>query len=88
MKEVVKLKEEFFWAWLAQGSPEAVDGYWLARRNAAVVVTKAKTRVWEEFTDTMEKGFWFAPKKLWQTGLVAGCVQQEMRTVDPDWGYY
>ncbi len=43
VKEAVRLKKEAFWAWLAQGSPEAADWYQEARRAAASVVTEAKT---------------------------------------------
>ena len=54
-------------AWLAQGSPETADRYREARRAAASVVAKAKTRVWEEFGEAMEKDFRLASKKFWQT---------------------
>jgi len=47
--------KEVFRAWLAQGSPETPDGYWEARRAAASAVAEAKTRVWEEFGEAMEK---------------------------------
>ena len=67
MKEAVRLKKEAFRAWLAQGSPETAGGYREARRTAASVVGKAKTRVWEEFGEAMEKDFRLASRKFWQT---------------------
>ena len=67
MKEAIRLKKEAFRAWLAQGSPETADGYQEARRAAASAVAKAKTRVWEEFGEAMEKDFRWASKKFWQT---------------------
>lgn len=39
----------------AQGSPEAADRYWEARRAAASAVAEAKTPVWEEFGEAMDK---------------------------------
>nr|XP_008292567.1 PREDICTED: collagen alpha-1(IV) chain-like [Stegastes partitus] len=57
VSEAVRLKKETFWAWLAQGSPEAAGKYWLAKRAAAVAVVEAITRVWEEFREAMEKDF-------------------------------
>ena len=69
MKEAVRLKKEAFLAWLAQGSPETTDGYQEARRAAASAVSKAKTAVWEEFRETMEKDFQLASRKFWQTVL-------------------
>jgi len=59
--------KEAFRAWLAQGSPETADGYLEARRAAASAVTEAKTRVWEEFGEAMEKDFRLASRKFWQT---------------------
>ena len=35
VKEAIKLKKEAFQVWLAQGSPEAADGYRRAKRGAA-----------------------------------------------------
>ena len=67
VKEAVRLKKEAFRAWLAQGSPETADRYRQARRAAASAVTKAKTQVWEEFGEAMEKDFRLASKKFWQT---------------------
>ena len=52
---------------MAQGSPETADRYRQARRAAASAVTKAKTQVWEEFGEAMEKDFRLASKKFWQT---------------------
>ena len=67
VKEAIRLKKGAFRAWLAQGSPKIADGYREARRAAASVVTKAKTRVWEEFGEAMEKDLRLASKKFWQT---------------------
>jgi len=52
---------------LAQGSPETADRYREARRAVASAVAEAKTRVWDEFGETMEKGFRLASRKFWQT---------------------
>ncbi|XP_060754316.1 microfibril-associated glycoprotein 4-like [Neoarius graeffei] len=46
---------ESYLAWLACGSPEAAVRYRRAKQNAALVVTEAKTRVWEEFNEVMER---------------------------------
>jgi len=46
VKEAIRLKKETFRAWLAQGSPETADA-----------VAEAKTRVWYEFGEDMEKDF-------------------------------
>ncbi len=67
VKEAVKLKKEAFQAWLAQRSPESADSYQEARRAAVSVVTKAKTRVWEDFGQAMEKDFRLASRKFWKT---------------------
>ena len=67
VKEAVRLKKEAFRAWLAQGSPETADGYQEARRAVASAVAKAKTQVWEEFGEAMEKDFRLASQKFWQT---------------------
>jgi len=64
VKEAVKLKKEAFRAWLAQGSPETADGYREARRVAASAVAEAKTRMWEEFGEAMEKDFQLASRKF------------------------
>jgi len=64
VKEAVRLKKEAFQSWLAQGSPETADGYQEAKMAAASAVSEAKTRVWEE---AMEKDFWLASRKFWQT---------------------
>jgi len=60
VKEAVRLKKEAFRACLAQGSPEAADAYREAKRTAASAIAEAKTRVWEEFGEAMEKDFWLA----------------------------
>ncbi|KAK3565371.1 hypothetical protein QTP86_007107 [Hemibagrus guttatus] len=49
VRDAVKLKKESYQAWLAQGTPEAAEAYRQAKRTTAVVVSEAKTRVWEEF---------------------------------------
>lgn len=67
MKEAVKLTIETFQAWLAQGSLEAVDRYWEASRAATSAVAEAKTWLWEELGEAMEKDFWFTSRKFWQT---------------------
>ncbi|KAK3550782.1 hypothetical protein QTP70_004917 [Hemibagrus guttatus] len=54
-------------AWLARGTPEAAEAYRQAKRTAAGVVSEAKTRVWEEFGEAMEKDYWTASGKFWQT---------------------
>ncbi|KAK3562609.1 hypothetical protein QTP86_002090 [Hemibagrus guttatus] len=62
-----KLKKESYRAWLAQGTPEAAEAYRQAKRAAARVVSEAKTRVWEEFGEAMEKDYRTASGKFWQT---------------------
>ena len=67
MRDAVKLKKESYRAFLVRGTPEAADGYRLAKRNAASVVAKAKTRAWEEFGEAMENDFRTASKRFWTT---------------------
>ncbi|KAK3532938.1 hypothetical protein QTP70_003794 [Hemibagrus guttatus] len=62
-----KLKKESYRAWLARGTPEAAEAYRQAKRTTAVVVSEAKTRVWEEFGEAMEKDYRTALGKFWQT---------------------
>ncbi|KAK3513701.1 hypothetical protein QTP70_028906 [Hemibagrus guttatus] len=67
VRDAVKLKKEFYRAWLARGTPEAAEAYRQAKRTTAVVVSEAKTRVWEEFGEAMEKDYRTASGKFWQT---------------------
>ncbi|KAK3571523.1 hypothetical protein QTP86_012904 [Hemibagrus guttatus] len=62
-----KLKKESYSVWLARGTPEAAEAYRQAKRTAARVVSEAKTRVWEEFGEAMEKDYRTASGKFWQT---------------------
>ncbi|KAK3510372.1 hypothetical protein QTP70_005671 [Hemibagrus guttatus] len=62
-----KLKKESYRAWLARGTPEAAEAYRQAKRTTAVVVSEAKTWVWEEFGEAMEKDYRTASGKFWQT---------------------
>lgn len=64
MNKAIKLKKEIFWAWLAKGSPEVADRYWVATGAAALAVSVAKTRVVEETGKAMEKDFQLASRKL------------------------
>lgn len=65
-KEAIRLRESSG-AWLACGTLEAVNGYWQAKQNAAQAVSKAKTWMWEELSETMEKDFRTASNQFWQT---------------------
>ncbi|KAK3533627.1 hypothetical protein QTP70_023381 [Hemibagrus guttatus] len=67
VRDAVKLNKESYRAWLARGTPEAAEAYRQAKRAAAQVVSKAKTRVWEEFGEAMEKDYQMASGKFWQT---------------------
>ncbi|KAK3562735.1 hypothetical protein QTP86_006512 [Hemibagrus guttatus] len=67
VRDAVKLKKESYQVWLARGTPEAAEAYWQAKRTTAVVVSEAKTRVWEEFGEAMEKDYRTALGKFWQT---------------------
>ncbi|KAK3552841.1 hypothetical protein QTP86_022544 [Hemibagrus guttatus] len=67
MIDLVVLKKESYRAWLARGTPEAAEAYLQAKRTTAVVVSEAKTRVWEEFGEAMEKDYRTASGKFWQT---------------------
>ncbi|KAK3516473.1 hypothetical protein QTP70_016707, partial [Hemibagrus guttatus] len=67
VRDAVKLKKESYRAWLAWGTPEAAEAYRQAKRTTAVVVSEAKTRVWEEFGEAMEKDYRTASGKFWQT---------------------
>jgi len=74
-REAVKLNKEAFQAWLAQGSPEAANRFWQARRAATAVVADANTRAWKEVGEAMEKNFQLAsrryglPQYPWQRPL-------------------
>ncbi|KAK3522957.1 hypothetical protein QTP86_010312 [Hemibagrus guttatus] len=67
VRDAVKLKKESYRAWLARRTPEAAEAYRQAKRTTAVVVSEAKTRVWEEFGEAMEKDYRTASGKFWQT---------------------
>ncbi|KAK3556168.1 hypothetical protein QTP70_005570 [Hemibagrus guttatus] len=67
VRDAVQLKKESYRAWLARGTPEAAEAYRQAKRTAAGVVSEAKTRVWEEFGEAMEKDYRTASGKFWQT---------------------
>ncbi|KAK3511772.1 hypothetical protein QTP70_021807 [Hemibagrus guttatus] len=67
VRDAVKLKKESYRAWLARGTPEAAEAYRQAKRTTAVVVSEAKTRVWEEFGEAIEKDYRTASGKFWQT---------------------
>ncbi|XP_076740219.1 uncharacterized protein LOC143418639 [Maylandia zebra] len=67
VKGATRLKKESYRAWLACGTPEAADRYRQAKRNAARAVAEAKTRVWEELGEAMEKDFRATSKRFWQT---------------------
>ncbi|KAK3529892.1 hypothetical protein QTP86_007210 [Hemibagrus guttatus] len=67
VRDAVKLKKESYQAWLAWGTPEAAEAYRQAKRTTAVVVSEAKTQVWEEFGEAMEKDYRTASGKFWQT---------------------
>lgn len=59
-----KLKMEFYKALLASETPEAATSYRLDKQCTA---TDAKTQMWEEFGEAIEKDFQLALKKFWQT---------------------
>ncbi|KAK3544079.1 hypothetical protein QTP86_001145, partial [Hemibagrus guttatus] len=67
VRDAVKLKKESYQAWLAWGTPEAAEAYRQAKQTTAMVVSEAKTRVWEEFGEAMEKDYRTASGKFWQT---------------------
>ncbi|KAK3548003.1 hypothetical protein QTP70_001912 [Hemibagrus guttatus] len=67
VRDAVKLKKESYRAWLARGTPEAAEAYRQAKQTTAVVVSEAKTRVWKEFGEAMEKDYRTASGKFWQT---------------------
>ncbi|KAK3514795.1 hypothetical protein QTP70_032195, partial [Hemibagrus guttatus] len=67
VRDAIKLKKESYGAWLARETPEAAEAYWQAKQIAAQVVSETKTRVWEEFGEAMEKDYWTASGKFWQT---------------------
>ncbi|KAL0200215.1 hypothetical protein M9458_003402, partial [Cirrhinus mrigala] len=67
VRDGVRLKKESYRAWLVRGTPEAAEGYRCAKRTAARVVVEAKTRVWEEIGEAVEKDYRSALKRFWQT---------------------
>ncbi|KAK3532843.1 hypothetical protein QTP70_000267 [Hemibagrus guttatus] len=67
VRDAVKLKKDSYRAWLARGTPEAAEAYRQAKQTTAVVVSEAKTRVWEEFGEAMEKDYRTVSGKFWQT---------------------
>lgn len=66
VRETAKLKKKAFWAWLAQGSPEAADRFQEARGTADLVVTKAKTRGWEKLGRLRRRVIRLTSRKFWQ----------------------
>lgn len=52
---VHQAEKEVFWAWLAGKYGKAADRR--SRRAANRAVTEAKTLVWEEFGEVMERAF-------------------------------
>ncbi|KAK3538287.1 hypothetical protein QTP70_034769 [Hemibagrus guttatus] len=50
-----------------RGAELSTDHHLVAKRTAAQVVSEAKTRIWEEFSEAMEKDYWMASGKFWQT---------------------
>ena len=69
VKEVVRLKKEAFWLGWPRGLLKQQTGARQtgARKVAASAVAEAKAWVWEEFGEAMEKDFWLASRKFWQT---------------------
>ncbi|KAK3519870.1 hypothetical protein QTP70_006704 [Hemibagrus guttatus] len=67
VRDTVKLKKESYQACLARGTPKAAEAYQQSKQTAAQVVSEAKTRVWEEFGEAMEKDYRTASGKFWQT---------------------
>ncbi|KAK0151552.1 hypothetical protein N1851_007152 [Merluccius polli] len=67
VRDAVKLKKESYRTFLACGTPEAAGRYRQAKRSAAVAVTEAKTRTWEEFGEAMENDFRMASKRFCST---------------------
>ncbi|KAK0151763.1 Craniofacial development protein 2 [Merluccius polli] len=67
VRDAVKLKKESYRTFLACGTPEAAGRYRQAKRSAAMAVTEAKTRTWEEFGEAMENDFRTASKRFWTT---------------------
>ncbi|KAI3362891.1 hypothetical protein L3Q82_001666 [Scortum barcoo] len=58
---------------LACGTPDAVDRYtWQAKQAAAWAVLEAKTQVWEEFGEAMEKDYCAGGELLTSTGDIVG----------------
>ncbi|KAK3571245.1 hypothetical protein QTP86_005959 [Hemibagrus guttatus] len=74
VRDAVKLKKESYRAWLARETPQAGEAYRQAKRTAARLVSEAKTRVWEEFGEAMEKDYRTASGKFWQT---VQCLRRE-----------
>ncbi|KAK3520878.1 hypothetical protein QTP86_015402 [Hemibagrus guttatus] len=52
---------------LAQGTPDTAEAYRQAKQAAAWVVSEAKTQVWEEFGEAIDKDYRTASGKFWQT---------------------
>lgn len=75
------LKKEAFRAWLSWGSVEAASNYRLAKKAAAKAVMEAKTLVWEEFGEAMEKDFRLIVELQLQLQLLCG-FRPGRRTVD------
>ena len=65
VRKTAKLKKKAFWAWLAQGSPEAADRLQEARGTADLVV-KAKTMGWEKLGGLWRRVIRLTSRKFWQ----------------------
>lgn len=72
-------------------SEEAGDRYQLARKATATAIMEAKTPVWEEFREAIEKDFQLTSKKLWQmapknkAGLNPVYAEPAGPTANMDW---
>jgi len=83
VKEAIRLKK------VGPGSPETAGRYREVRRAAASAIAEAKTWVWEEFGEAMEKDFRLGvlanrpATQEGKAGLGSGHAQSG-RTADPD----
>jgi len=77
MKETVKLKEEAFQAWLAQGYPEAAGSFQMAKRGDGISGCRSKNPVVGGVLANCQT-------TEGETGLIPGCLQWGRRAADPD----
>lgn len=65
VRETVKLKSEFYRALLAGRMLEAFKEYQQAKWTTALAVVEAKTWMWDELVEALDKDSQWTPRTFW-----------------------